>query len=190
MDTAVRIAAGIAGAIALVVGTTGCSASGDEGTAVAASAIDFTAFDSITFNPCLDIPEQLFRDLGVEPTEATLSTRVDRVSASITCSLRPSISASGESTRTLVDIEASTRPHDEHPQVHADDATRVDINGRGGLMEADDVASDLRSCALSLSTAFGSIVIDQMFYGRGIERRDACESVQDFAETIEQYIDA
>lgn len=187
MDTPARIAAGLATGFVVLVGTTGCGFGGNDGTAVAAGTIDFSEFRKITFDPCNDIPEQVFRDFGLAPEEASYSTSVDADAAGIHCDLRTSIQDSS-SRRTLVRMSASTTPYDDTSTARSSRATRIDVNGRAALV-TDFSLDDSYYCDIVMSVAFGSVVLELSEHGSGATQKQTCDSVQDFAETIEQYLD-
>lgn len=134
----------------------------------------------VTFDPCLDIPDNVLTEAGYNPTT------------------KENADYPMEYTFLGCDYDTPVRKYNlsllsgnitfaEEVKKTAEYAQPIDINGRRGLLEFK--ASTKYSCAVSLETDYGVLILSRLLFQAGAPESEWCAGLEDTARLIEPLID-
>lgn len=124
--------------------------------------VDDSGRPDITFDPCLDIPDDVLVDAGYDPrTEDSADYPMEHYTF-IGCRYRAPVNSPGVIRSYGLSILAGNVSIDEELAKVGDVASETTVNGRRALLEYDPKPDN--SCAITLQTDFGIVIIDRLYH--------------------------
>ena len=152
--------------------------------------VDDSGRPQITFDPCLDIPDELllqarYDTRSKEPTDYPMGTY-----SFIGCRFKGTLHIPGVLRRYGLNVLAGNVTLEEELAKDRLIATETTINGRRALLEVDN--NNQNSCSIAVETEFGIVIFSRTYYPdhtRGVPREQWCSGLDDLASSIEPLLD-
>ncbi|KXF84857.1 hypothetical protein D092_18820 [Rhodococcus ruber Chol-4] len=144
----------------------------------------------VTFDPCLDIPDQVLRDAGYDPKSEEVSDFAATHYTFLGCSYQGTLRIPGVLRRYGLNLNSGNITFAEVQEKVAEYATPIEVDGRRALLEVDP--SLRRACAVNVETSFGVLIISRVYHpdhGNGVPQGEWCAGLEDTAARISVLID-
>lgn len=143
----------------------------------------------ITFDPCLDIPDEALVEAGYDPASAESTDYPMGTYTFLSCTYWGSESIPGELRRFSLSVLAGNVTLEEEREKVGAIATDTTVNGRSALFEYD--AEARKECAITVQTAFGIVIFSRLYHPahvRPLSREQRCDGLTETVERFEIYI--
>ncbi|WP_226436192.1 DUF3558 domain-containing protein [Rhodococcus yananensis] len=142
----------------------------------------------ITFDPCLDIPDEAMEELGYDARDKDVDAYPMGAYSFLGCSYRSPAVENGLRQFSLSILAGNVTLDEELAKV-GDIATPTQINGRRALLEIDESSSG--DCTYVLETEFGLVLYCRTHYKLGstpVPRDQWCIDMEHLVATLESYL--
>jgi hypothetical protein len=177
-------------------GADGSTSAAGDGTSTVTSAtrtpriVDDSGRPPVTFDPCLDIPDEILIEAGYDPrTEDSADFASDHYTF-LGCSYRGIQTIPGVMRPYGLNILSGNVTFDEEYERYRDVANEIDINGRTALLELDPTVED--TCAVALETSYGTLRFSRLYNAdhiRDVPVSAWCFGLQESVALIEPLVD-
>lgn len=187
--------------LAVVVTTVGCAPGGatpsepeavetPTSTTRTPRVVDDSGRPQITFDPCLDIPDELLIAAGYDPRSRKVADYPMGSYTFLACGYDGTVHIPGVLFRYGLNVLAGNVTLEEELAKDRLIATETTINGREALLEVDN--NNQNSCSIAVETEFGIVIFSRTYYPdhtRGVPREQWCSGLDDLASSIEPLLD-
>lgn len=186
-------------AVAMVVSATACGAGVGESEPVATETpttttrtprvVDDSGRPQITFDPCLDIPDELLLEAGYDPRSEEIADYPMGSYTFLVCSYNGTVRIPGTMRPYGLNILSGNVTLEEELLKDGAISAEIDVNGRRALLEVDPDAKNL--CAIAVETNFGIVIVSRLYnpdHTRGSSPEEWCAGLRDLAQAIEVQI--
>ncbi|MFD6895140.1 DUF3558 domain-containing protein [Rhodococcus sp. NPDC060086] len=144
----------------------------------------------ITFDPCLDIPDDVLVDAGYDPRTKDIADYLMEQYTFMVCTYRAPVKVPGVIRSYGLNILSGNVSIDEELAKVGDVASETTVNGRRALLEYDPKPDN--SCAITLQTDFGIIIFDRLYHAdhtRTLTFDERCGGLADTVALFEPFVD-
>ncbi|MEE2034958.1 DUF3558 domain-containing protein [Rhodococcus chondri] len=148
--------------------------------------VDDSGRPQITFDPCLDIPDELLIEAGYDPKSEEVTDYPMGSYTFLVCGYDGTLHIPGELFRYGQNIFSGNVTLEEEQAKDGDISTATTINGRRALIEVD--RNTKNSCAIAVETTFGIVIFSRRYYAdhtRGVPQAAWCAGLDELATSIE-----
>ncbi|MGI1849035.1 MULTISPECIES: DUF3558 domain-containing protein [Rhodococcus] len=134
----------------------------------------------VTFDPCLDIPDQVLRDAGYDPKSEEVSDFAATHYTFLTCRYEGTLYIPGVLHRYGLNVMAGNITFAEVQEKIAEYSTFTEVNGRRALLELDPGRP--WSCAVNVETSFGVLIVSRVHHpdnSAEAPRHELCTGIED-----------
>ncbi|MEE2031336.1 DUF3558 domain-containing protein [Rhodococcus chondri] len=187
----------------LVVGMTfatacgsGSAATGPDEPAEAATSttrtprvVDDSGRPQITFDPCLDIPDELLIEAGYDPKSEEVTDYPMGSYTFLSCRYRGTLHIPGVLRRYGLSVLSGNVSIEEELAKNGHVAREANIGGRRALVEIDPDLQD--TCAYVLQTNFGIVILSRSYnadHNRRVPEAEWCANFETAVSMIEPLI--
>lgn len=203
LPSASRVGASKVGAALITAGVvlSGCTAASDTA-AVAADETTMTPTTraprltdesgrpDITFDPCLDIPDDVLVEAGYDPRTEDVADYLMEQYTFMVCTYRAPVDIPGVIRSYGLNILSGNVSIDEELTKVGDIATETSVNGRRALLEYDPEPDN--TCAITLQTDFGIVIFSRLYHAdhtRTLTHDERCGGLHDTVALFEPFVD-
>ncbi|MGN5237282.1 MULTISPECIES: DUF3558 family protein [unclassified Rhodococcus (in: high G+C Gram-positive bacteria)] len=144
----------------------------------------------ITFDPCLDIPDDVLAEAGYDPrTEDSADYPMEHYTF-IGCKYRAPVAIPGVIRSYGLGILSGNVTIDEELAKVGDIASETTVNGRRALLEYDPKPDN--TCSIAVQTDFGIVIFSRLYHAdhtRTLTRDERCGGLADTVALFEPFID-
>ncbi|MEE2033615.1 DUF3558 domain-containing protein [Rhodococcus chondri] len=187
---------------AAAVTVAACAPEGVDGSSVAVDdskdattraprIVDDSGRPPVTFDPCLDIPDEVLTEAGYDPRTEDSADYPMGDYTFLGCRYRGLDEVPGVMRRYGLNILSGNVTLDEEIQKDGSISTEISINGRRALLEVDPASTD--TCAIALETGYGIVIFSRIYtadHTRAVPREEWCRGLESTVELIEPSIRA
>lgn len=151
--------------------------------------VDDSGRPQITFDPCLDIPDDLLIEAGYDPRSKDIADYPMGSYTFLVCSYDGVVSVPGTMRPYGLNILSGNVTLQEEMQKDGDISTSIDVNGRRALLQVDVAARN--TCAVVVETAYGIVIFNRLYnpdHTRGSSPEEWCAGLPDLAAAVEPLI--
>jgi len=153
--------------------------------------VDDSGRPQITFDPCLDIPDDLLTEAGYDPRSKEPTDYPMGDYSFLGCRFKGTVHIPGFLRRYGLSVLSGNVSLEEEAAKNGHIATEVSVNGRRALLEIDP---DMHgSCAYVLQTGFGIVILSRTYHpdhSRAVPEAEWCAGFDQLVSTIEPGIPA
>lgn len=152
--------------------------------------VDDSRRPQITFDPCLDIPDELLASSGFDPRSKRPKELPMGTYSFLGCDYRGTLHIPGVLRSYSLIILSGNVTLEEELAKNGHVATETVINGRRALQEVDPALSG--SCAFVLESEFGIVILSRIYnadHTRGVPQTEWCAGFTELVTDIEPLID-
>jgi len=151
--------------------------------------VDDSGRPPVTFDPCLDLPDDVMRDAGYDAEHKEISDMPMGWYTFLGCSYRKSDPIPGVRRGYSLSVLAGNVSLDEELQKNRDVAEETTVNGRAALREVGPTGND--ECTYVLQTSFGIAIFNRLYHKDHpgpVPRAEWCAGLEDFVTRVEPFI--
>ncbi len=151
--------------------------------------VDDSGRPEITFDPCLDVPDELLIEVGYDPRSKDIADYPMGSYTFLVCSYDGAVSVQGTMRPYGLNILSGNVTLQEELQKDGNISTSIDVNGRRALLQVDAAARN--TCAVVVETAYGIVIFNRLYnpdHTRGSSPEEWCAGLQDLAAAVEPLI--
>ncbi|MCK0093099.1 DUF3558 domain-containing protein [Rhodococcus sp. HNM0563] len=189
------------GSIALLAATTACGtdappeASPNTADTVPSTTrtprvVDDSGRPAITFDPCLDLPDDVLVDAQYDPKYKRPSENPMGSYSFLGCGFRGTLSIPDLLEDYRLSILAGNVTLEEEWDKDGDISTRTRVNGRDALLQLDPNMHN--NCSIAVRTDFGIVIFSRTHYApdaRVLPTDEWCTGLHDTVALFEPFID-
>lgn len=144
----------------------------------------------ITFDPCLDIPDDVLVDAGYDPRTKDVADYLMEQYTFMVCRYRAPVAIPGVIRAYGLIVLSGNVTIDEELAKVGDVASETTVNGRRALLEYDPKPDN--ACAITLQTDFGIVIFDRLYHPdhtRTLTYDERCGGLHDTVALFEPFIE-
>lgn len=145
---------------------------------------------AITFDPCLDIPDDVLSEAGYDPRTEDVSDYLMEQYTFMVCTYGAPMNIPGVIRSYGLNILSGNVSIDEELAKVGDIASETTVNGRRALLEYDPKPDN--TCALTLETDFGIVIFSRLYHAdhtRTLTYNERCGGLADTVALFEPFIE-
>jgi hypothetical protein len=194
----------VAGSLALVVTTALATACGSGSAATETDVpvelptsttrtprvVDDSGRPQITFDPCLDIPDEVLIEAGYDPKSEEVTAYPMGSYTFLSCRYKGTLHIPGVLRRYGLSVLSGNVSIEEELAKNGHIARETNIGGRRALVEVDPNLKD--TCAYVLQTNFGIVILSRSYnadHNRGVPETEWCANFEAAVSMIEPLIE-
>ncbi|MFD6896403.1 DUF3558 domain-containing protein [Rhodococcus sp. NPDC060086] len=188
----------VAGSIALIAATTACGnhappadppSSTDTITSTTRTprVVDESGRSAITFDPCLDLPDDVLVEAEFDPRSKRPSEYPMESYTFLGCSFKSTFSAFDDDRLSVL---AGNVTLEEEWEKNAHISTHTNINGRDALFQLDP--NNKNTCAITVRTEFGMVIFSRTRFpddARSLPLNEWCADLDQAVALFEPHLD-
>ncbi|MCK0090003.1 DUF3558 domain-containing protein [Rhodococcus sp. F64268] len=190
----------VAGSIALIAATTACGtdAPPDDPPSAADTVtsttrtprvVDESGRPAITFDPCLDLPDDVLVEAQYDPRSKRPSEYPMESYSFLGCGFTGTFHIPDVLRHYRLSVLAGNVTLEEELEKDGNISTHISVNGRDALLQLDPSNTD--SCAITVRTDFGIVIFRRTYYAdhvRDVPIDEWCTGLEETMAMLEPFI--
>nr|WP_111731663.1 DUF3558 domain-containing protein [Rhodococcus coprophilus] len=152
--------------------------------------VDDSGRPQITFDPCLDIPDEVLVDAGYDPRSKEIADYPMGTYSFVGCRFKGTLHIPGVLRRYGLNVLSGNVTLEEELAKDRHIATETTVNGRRALLEVD--SNNQNSCGIAVETEFGIVIFSRTYYPdhtRGVPTDLWCSGLEELVSSVEPLLD-
>ncbi|MFD6857587.1 DUF3558 domain-containing protein [Rhodococcus sp. NPDC060090] len=151
--------------------------------------VDDSGRPDITFDPCLDLPDEVMTAAGYDAEHKEFADMPMGSYTFLGCSYEGTVSVPGVLARYDLNVMAGNVSLGEELEKNGHVATTTTINGRPALLEVDP--NTLDTCRFALQSDFGVVIFSRIYqkdHTGPVPQHEWCSEFESFVASVEPLL--
>ncbi|MCK0093914.1 DUF3558 domain-containing protein, partial [Rhodococcus sp. F64268] len=149
--------------------------------------VDDSGRPDITFDPCLDLPDDVMTAAGYDAAHKEFADMPMGSYTFLACAYRGTELVRGTRKFSLNVLSGNIKLEEELAK-NGEISTAITVNGRRGLREIGP--NGRNECTYALQTNFGIVLVNRLYHsdGSALPKEEWCAGMEELTAILEQYI--